>query len=123
MKPLRRWDGDQYLHRKTDAYRAAIKRKMIAFHLHVQLGCIAPGLLQHLSLTHSAEVWRCCRTWLRTMKIEQPPSELVTAYMLRSRLREFAFSSKIDPNLTNILKTYMTNAEAIRLANSYRGYS
>ena len=106
MKPLRRWDGDQYLHRKTDAYRAAIKRKMNAFHLHVQLGCIAQGLLQHLSLNHSAEVWRCCRTWLRTMKIEQPPSELVTASMLRSSLREFACSSKIDPNLTSILKTY-----------------
>jgi hypothetical protein len=56
MKPLRRWYGDQYLHRKTDAYRAAIKRKIIAFHLHVQLGCIAQGLLQHLSLNHSAEV-------------------------------------------------------------------
>jgi hypothetical protein len=40
------------------------------------------------------------------MKIEQPPSELVTASMLRSSLREFAFSSKIDPNLTSILKTY-----------------
>src|ERR1700678_2744416 len=106
MKPLRRWDGDQYLHRKTDAYRTAIERKMIAFHLHVQLGCIAQGLLQHLSLNHSDEVWRCCRTWLRTMKMEQPPSELVTAYTLRSCLREFVFSSKIDPNLTNILKTY-----------------
>lgn len=106
MKPLRRWDGDQYLHRKTDAYRTAIKRKMIAFHLHVQLGCIAQGLLQHLSLNHSDEVWRCCRTWLRTMKTKQPPSELVTAHTLRSCLREFVFSSKIDPNLTNILKTY-----------------
>ena len=106
MKPLGRWDGDQYLHRKTDAYRAAIKRKMIAFHLHVELGCIAQGLLQYLSLNHSAEVWRCCRTWLRTMKIEQPPSELVTASMLRSSLREFAFSSKIDTDLTSILKTY-----------------
>jgi DDE superfamily endonuclease len=106
MKPLRRWDGDQYLHRKTDPYRAAIKRKMIAFHLHVQLGCIAQGLLQHLSLNHSDEVWRCCHTWLRTMKMEQPPSELVAAYTLRSCLREFVFSSKIDPNLTNMLKTY-----------------
>lgn len=106
MKPLRRWDGDQYLHRKTDAYRAAIKRKMIAFHLHVQLGCIAQGLLQHLSLNHSDEVWRCCRTWLRTMKMEQSPSELVAAYALRSCLREFVMSSKIDPDLTNILKTY-----------------
>ena len=106
MKPLRRWDGDQYLHRKTDVYRAAIKRKMNAFHLHVQLGCIAQGLLQYLSLNHSDEVWRCCRTWLRTMKIEKPPSELVTAYALRSSLREFAFSSKMDPNLTSILRAY-----------------
>jgi hypothetical protein len=41
MNPLRRGDGKQYLHRTTDAYRAAIRRKMNAFHLHVQLGCIA----------------------------------------------------------------------------------
>jgi len=41
MKPLRRGDGDQYLHRTSDSYRAATRRKMEAFHLHVQLGCIA----------------------------------------------------------------------------------
>jgi hypothetical protein len=40
MKPLKRGDGDQYLHRTSDAYRAAIRRKMAAFHLHVWLGCI-----------------------------------------------------------------------------------
>ena len=40
------------------------------------------------------------------MKIEQLPSELVTAYALRSGLREFAFSSKADPGPTNMLKTY-----------------
>lgn len=36
MKPLRRGDGDQHLHRTSDAYRAAIRRKMAAFHVHVQ---------------------------------------------------------------------------------------
>jgi len=48
-------------------YRAAIRRKMAAFHVHVQLGCIAQGLLQHLSLNYTAEVWLCFRSWLRTM--------------------------------------------------------
>jgi hypothetical protein len=67
MKPLKRGSGDQYLHRTSDAYRAAIRRKMAAFHVHVQLGCIAQGLLQHLSMNYTAEVWLCFRSWLRTM--------------------------------------------------------
>jgi hypothetical protein len=41
MKPLRRGDRNQYLHRTSHAYRAAIRRKLDAFHVHVQLGCIA----------------------------------------------------------------------------------
>ncbi len=45
MKPLRRGDGNQYLHRASDAYRAAVRRKLGAFHVHVQLCCIAQGLL------------------------------------------------------------------------------
>lgn len=56
MKPLLRGDGNQYLHRTSDAYRAAILRKMRAFHLRVQLGCVAQGLLQHLAINHTAEV-------------------------------------------------------------------
>ncbi|MGC9199947.1 MAG: hypothetical protein ACP5E5_13595 [Acidobacteriaceae bacterium] len=38
-----RGQGDQYLHRESQAYRHAVHRKMKAFHLHVQLGCIAQG--------------------------------------------------------------------------------
>ena len=79
MKPLRRGDGNQYLHRTSHAYRAAIRRKLAAFHVHVQLGCIAQGLLQHLAINHTAEVWRCFRSWLRTMNPALPPSELVAA--------------------------------------------
>jgi len=67
MKPLRRGDGNQHLHRTSDTYRAAARRKMAAFHNHVQLGCIAQGLLQHLAINHAAEVWRSFRSWLRTM--------------------------------------------------------
>ncbi len=67
MKPLRRGAGDQYLHRTSDEYRAAIRRKLRAYHLYVQLGCIAQGLLQHLAINHTAEAWRCFRSWLRTL--------------------------------------------------------
>jgi hypothetical protein len=106
MKPLRRGHGNQYLHRTSDAYRAAIQRKMNAFHLHVQLGCIAQGLLQHLSLNHSAEVWHLFRSWLRTMNSALPPSELVTATALRSSLPGFFSSSQLDPNLAKLLAKY-----------------
>ena len=37
MKPLRRGGGDQYLHRTTDEYRAAIRRKLRAYHVSARL--------------------------------------------------------------------------------------
>jgi DDE superfamily endonuclease len=106
MKPLKRRDGDQYLHRTSDAYRAAIRRKMAAFHVHVQLGCIAQGLLQHLALNYTAEVWLCFRSWLRTMNPALPPSELVVANALRSAIPRFFSSSQLDPKLKKILNQY-----------------
>ena len=106
MKPLKRGDGDQYLHRTSDAYRAAIRRKMAAFHVHVQLGCIAQGLLQHLSLNYTAEVWLSFRSWLRTMNPAAPPSELVAANALRAALPEFFSASLFDPKLKKILVQY-----------------
>ena len=106
MKPLRRGDGNQYLHRTSDAYRAATRRKMAAFHNHVQLGCIAQGLLQHLAINHTAEVWRSFRSWLRTMNPALPPSELVTANALRAALPAFFSSSEMDPNLRKIIDQY-----------------
>lgn len=106
MKPLRRGAGDQYLHRTTNAYRTAVRRKMKAFHLHVQLGCIAQGLLLHLSLNYSSHVWHLFRSWLRTMKPDLPPSELVTASALRSALPGFFSSPHLDPSLKKILHQY-----------------
>jgi hypothetical protein len=106
MKPLRRGDGNQHLHRTSDSYRAAALRKMRAFHLHVQLGCIAQGLLQHLAINQTAEVWRTFRSWLRTMNPALPPSELVTANALRAAIPGFIASPGLDPNLKLILDQY-----------------
>jgi hypothetical protein len=106
MKPLRRGTGDQYLHRTTDEYRAAIRRKLRAYHVYVQLGCIAQGLLQHLAINHTAEVWRCFRSWLRTMNPAMPPSELVVAHALRSTLPGLIAVPALAPNLMKIMAKY-----------------
>ena len=106
MKPLRRGTGDQYLHRATDAYRAAIRRKLRAYHVYVQLGCIAQGLLQHLAIHHTAEVWRCFRSWLRTMNPAMPPSELIVASALRTTLPAFLAVPTFAPDLTKIMEKY-----------------
>ncbi|MBP8202218.1 MAG: transposase [Verrucomicrobiales bacterium] len=106
MKPLRRGDGDQYLHRTSDSYRAAIRRKLRAYHVHVQLGCIAQGLLQHLSLNFTAEVWRCFRSWLRTMNPALPPSELIVANALRTAIPAFFTFPHLDANLKKIVAKY-----------------
>jgi len=106
MKPRRRGQGDQYLHRESASYRDAVQRKINAFHLHVQLGCLAQGLLQHLALNHSAQVWRHFRSWLRTMNLALPPSELVVASALRSSLPEFLHATVLPHKLRIILRHY-----------------
>ena len=106
MKPLRRGSGDQYLHRASDDYRAAIRRKLRAYHLYVQLGCIAQGLLQHLAINHTAQVWHSFRSWLRTMNPAMPPSELIVASALRSTLPASLAVPALAPDLTKIMTKY-----------------
>ena len=106
MKPVRRGSGDQYLHRTSDDYRAGIRRKLKAYHVHVQLGCIAQGLLQHLAINHTAAVWHGFRSWLRTTNETMPPSELVVASSLRTELPGFFAACELIPGLKKIVETY-----------------
>ncbi len=107
MKAIRRQTGNQYLHKESAEYREAVRRKMEAYHRFVQLGCIAQGLLQYLSLMYGKEVWANFRSWLRTMKTGNPPSELVVSYALRSSLFEFLVNSPPDHNLKKIISENM----------------
>jgi hypothetical protein len=106
MKPQRRGGGDQYLHRTSDSYRQAVRRKLRAYHVHVQLGCIAQGLLQHLALNHTAACWRGFRSWLRTMNPAMPPSELIVASALRSTITAFLAVCKLEPKLKEMAAAY-----------------
>ncbi len=103
MTPLKRVSGNQYLHKTTKDYRRLVKRKIRAYHCYVQIGCIAQGLLLHLSINFGTLVWNSFRSWLRTMKKNLPPSEMVVSYALRSSLPEFLLGSNIDHPLEKFI--------------------
>jgi len=54
------------------------------------------------------EVWAQFRSWLRTMNTNNPPSELVVSYALRSSLFEFLANSPKDHKLKKIIAENMT---------------
>ena len=89
MTPLRRVSGNQYLHHKSVEYRDAVRRKIAAYHRHIQLGLIAQGLLQTLSATIPTLVWQSFGSWIRTARPRLAPSEQVVAIALRNTLPEF----------------------------------
>jgi len=93
MKPLRRRNGNQYLHRESLDYRNAIKRKIHAYHVFIQAGIVCQGLLQYLSVSFPALVWKSFGSWLRTIRPGIPPSELVVANALRQSLPEFLLNT------------------------------
>ena len=103
MKPLRRRSGDQYLHRASDEYRRLVRRKMDAYHRCIQLGCIAQGLLQHLSFQHRKDVWGHFRSWMRTMNPAAPPSEAVVGEALRASLPEFLLRARGSHDLEKFI--------------------
>ena len=89
MTPIRRRSGNQHLHHKTEKYREMVRNKVAAYHRYIQLGCIAQGFLQYLSVKFGTQVWQRFGSWLRTMKTDQSPSEMVVGQALRSSLPHF----------------------------------
>ena len=104
MTPLRRVSGNQYLHHKSDDYRDAIRRKIAAYHRHIQLGLIAQGLLQILSATQPKLVWRSFGSWIRTIRPGLAPSEQVVAIALRHTLPEFLATAAQTPILVKFIR-------------------
>lgn len=116
MKPLTRRSGNQYLHRESEKYRTAVRRKMAAYHRYIQLALVAQGLLQLVAIRLPTDVWASFGSWLRTIRAGIPPSESVTALALKNALPEFLAGSghslpfskflrdRIDPEMTEGLR-------------------
>jgi len=118
MPKISRHGGTQYLHHKTDQYRAAVRRKLDAYHRHIQVGLIAQGLLQALAVNHPRLVWNSFGSWLRTIRPGIAPSELVTAIALRNSLPHFLASSSYGSTFTKFLRDNIEpeRSEMLRLA-------
>jgi hypothetical protein len=89
MTPLRRSSRDQFLHKKSDSYRNAVRRKIDAYHRFIQIGLIAQGLLQYLSVSFPALIWSNFGSWIRTIRPGILPSEYVTSVALRNSFPYF----------------------------------
>ena len=112
MNPISKGSGDQYMHRQSDDYRAAVRRKIKAYHAWAQLACITQGLLLHLAINRRSAVWGKFRSWLRTMRTDLAPSELVVSIALRQSLPEYLFAAE---NHADIALFILENADMERL--------
>ena len=103
MTPLRHQNGNQHLHRERDDYRNSVRRKLHAYHVFVQAGIVAQGLLQYLAATFPRLVWNSFGSWLRTIRDGVPPSELVVAAALRNTFPEFLADCQKNPILAKFI--------------------
>ena len=109
--------GNQHLHKKSQAYRDAVRCKIGAYHCHIQLGIIAQGLLQYLSMTFPKQVWSSFGSWIRTIRPGLCPSEAVTAMAMRNALPAFLADSSENAVLADFLRERIDQdrAEGLRL--------
>ncbi len=117
MTPRSHRSGNQYLHHKTESYREQVRRKMAAYHCHIQLGTIAQGMLQALAITRSAQVWKYFGSWLRTMYPQRPPSEFVVSIAMRHAFPLFLADSHQDHLLAKFIRDHidLDRAEGLQM--------
>ena len=118
MTPIARKAKDQYLHRKTDQYRDAVRRKIDAYHRFIQLGLIAQGIMSALATTAPQLVWASFGSWLRTIRPGIAPSEAVVACALRNTLPLFLADNATAPDLVKFIRQRLdlSKTQARRLA-------
>jgi len=104
MDPIQRGGGNQFLHRRSECYRGAVRRKLAAYHRYIQIGLIAQGLLQCLAALQPKLLWRCFASWIRTKRSISCPSEMVVATALRNHLKDFLAASPSDSSFKKFIR-------------------
>lgn len=97
MMPIKRGSGDQELQFSPACFRERVVRKLNAYHLFIQLGLIAQGLIQYLSIHHNTLIFKYFGTWFRTIRKNVLPSEKIVSTSLSNTYHEFlADNTKAD---------------------------
>lgn len=112
MDPITKKARNQHLHRKSAEYRDAVRRKLDAYHRHIQLGLIAQGIMAALATTVPKLVWASFGSWLRTIRPGIAPSEAVVAIALRNTLPHFLADCSPAPILAKFIQQRMDLARA-----------
>jgi DDE superfamily endonuclease len=113
MTPIKWGAGDQSLINRSDKYRQAVARKIAAYHRYVQIACIVQGLLLHLAINYREKVWATFKGWLRTMRPDLIPTEMVVAHALRESFPEYLVGNGGDGTLAKFI---LDRADQSRLA-------
>jgi len=118
MTPINRKAKNQHLHRKTRAYRDAVRRKLAAYHRFIQLGLIAQGIMLALATTVPNLVWDSFGSWLRTIRPGIAPSEAVVANALQNSLPEFLADTSQAADLAKFIheRLDLSKTQARRIA-------
>jgi hypothetical protein len=125
MPKITRRSGTQHLHRASDHYRASVRRKLAAYHRHIQIGLIAQGLLQCLAIQHPRLVWSSFGSWLRTIRPHRSSSSSPPPHYHRcrifSRSNAMARYSKIPARISgaNLATTTRWIAEKAVLSSNF----
>lgn len=103
MRSIRKTSCDQFMHKHSGKYRKGVRRKIDAYHRFIQIGLIAQGLLQYLSISFHNLVWAKFATYLRTIRPGVLPSEHVTSLALRNCFPDFLSGSLHNTIFTKFL--------------------
>ncbi len=103
IMPRQRGNGDYHIHFAPADFKEKIAKKIGAYHLFIQLGFIAQGLMQYLSIYHYEKVWGNFGSWLRTIRDKTLPSEKVVALSLSRTYLQFF----IDGTKCGIFKKFL----------------
>ena len=64
---------------------------------------VPKGFLQHLAINFRNTVWTQFKSWLRTMKTDLVPSEMVVSYALKSSFLDFLVNTNTEPELKKFI--------------------
>jgi hypothetical protein len=97
MAPVKRASGDRNLQFAPNKFKEGVTRKLRSYNLFILVGFIAQGLLQYLSIYSSEIVWKNFGTWLRTIRQNMLPSEMVVSVAMANTYNEFLVVDKYVP--------------------------
>lgn len=120
MAPTKRFGKEKILQFAPKSFKNKVKEKQKAYNLFIQLGFIAQGLMQYLSIHDAQLVWNNFGSWLRTIRGTLPPSEKVVSLAMSNTFLEFLVDCKTEPIFKKFIQKRIDigNIPGCKLAHS-----